>query len=150
MCYTDISDKLFCYPVSFTGISSTGQSSFTKEGLSFAGHYAGYTGIRGNIRETLPYGRVCRGTAFVTKKDLWRCKMDYSIFNEKLAGVSDGTFSVVAELVASSSETIPYYDTVEGRILAPGSVAIVPSETAIYILDTDLFAVADTTCSSVQ
>lgn len=64
--------------------------------------------------------------------------MDYSIFNEKLAGVSDGTFSVVAELVASSSETIPYYDTVEGRILAPGSVAIVPSERAIYILDTDL------------
>ena len=64
--------------------------------------------------------------------------MDYSIFNEKLAGVSDSTFSVVAELVASSSETIPYYDTVEGRILAPGSVAIVPSERAIYILDTDL------------
>ena len=64
--------------------------------------------------------------------------MDYSIFNERISGVSDGTFSVVAELVASSSEAIPYYDTVEGRVLAPGSVAIVPSERAIYILDTDL------------
>ena len=64
--------------------------------------------------------------------------MNYSIFNEKIAGVSDGTFSVVAELVAASSEDIPCYNGADGRLLAPGSVAIVPSESAIYILDTDL------------
>ncbi|MCR5123048.1 MAG: hypothetical protein K6B74_11580 [Ruminococcus sp.] len=64
--------------------------------------------------------------------------MDYSIFSEKLVSLSDGTVSVVAELVASSSETIPYYSNISGRLLAPGSAAIVPSESAIYILDTDL------------
>lgn len=64
--------------------------------------------------------------------------MDYSIINERLSGVSDGIFSVVVDLVASSSETIPFYNEVADRVLVPGSVAIVPSESAIYILDTDL------------
>jgi hypothetical protein len=64
--------------------------------------------------------------------------MDYSIFSEKLVSLSAGTLSVVAELVASSSETVPYYSAISDRLLLPGSVAIVPSESAIYILDTDL------------
>lgn len=64
--------------------------------------------------------------------------MDYTIFNERFAGISEGTCSVVAELVATASENIPYYSDIEGKLLVPGSVAIVPSESAIYILDADL------------
>ncbi len=65
-------------------------------------------------------------------------KMDYSVFKETLTSLSDGSVSVLAELIASSSETIPYYSDVSDRLLAPGSIAIVPSESAIYILDVDL------------
>lgn len=63
--------------------------------------------------------------------------MDYSIFNERLVNLSDGTASVIAELVAASSEDIPSYDAVSGRSLEPGSTAIVPSEKKLYILDAD-------------
>ena len=64
--------------------------------------------------------------------------MDYSILNERLISLSDGTAAVIAEITAASSEDIPYYNTVGGRSFAPGSTAIVPSEGKLYILDTDL------------
>ena len=64
--------------------------------------------------------------------------MDHFIFNEKFIGLSDGTSTVIADLVAASSEDVPYYNTVSGRELAPGSVALVPSEGKLYILDADL------------
>ena len=64
--------------------------------------------------------------------------MDYSIISERLVCLSNGTAAVVSELVAASSEDIPYYDEVSGKTLEPGSAAIVPSESKLYILDTDL------------
>ena len=64
-------------------------------------------------------------------------KMNYSIFNERLSELSNGTASVIAELVAASSEDIPSPDAVSGRLLNPGSTAIVPSEMKVYILDAD-------------
>jgi len=64
--------------------------------------------------------------------------MDYFIYSERLVSLSNGNASVIAELVAASSEDIPYYTEVSGRTLAPGSTAIVPSESKLYILDTDL------------
>ena len=64
--------------------------------------------------------------------------MDYSIYKEELLNISNGLTAVRAELVASSSEKIPYYTAISGRTLAAGSVAIVPSESKIFILDTDL------------
>lgn len=64
--------------------------------------------------------------------------MNYSIFNERFMDISNGTASVIAELVAASSEDIPNYNAISGRLLKPGSTAIVPSEKKIYILDADL------------
>ena len=64
--------------------------------------------------------------------------MNYSIYKEELLSCSGEAAKVRAELVASSSETIPAYDGIDGRTLAVGSVAIVPSESKLYILDTDL------------
>ena len=63
--------------------------------------------------------------------------MDYSIFNERLLSLSNGTVSVVVELVAASSEDIPLFDAIDKRVLMPGSFAIVPSEKKLYILDAD-------------
>lgn len=64
--------------------------------------------------------------------------MNYSIYKEELLNISNGTPAVRAELVASSSENVPYYSDVSGRTLAVGSIAIVPSESKLYVLDTDL------------
>ena len=64
--------------------------------------------------------------------------MNYSIYKEELFSCSGEAAKVRVELVASSSETIPAYDGIDGRALAVGSVAIVPSESKLYILDTDL------------
>lgn len=63
--------------------------------------------------------------------------MNYSIFNERFMDISNGTASVIAELVAASSEDIPNYNAISGRLLKPGSTAIVPSEKKVYILDAD-------------
>ena len=65
-------------------------------------------------------------------------KMNYTIYKEDLLNIANGTPAVRAELVASSSENIPYYSDVSGRTLAVGSVALVPSESKLYILDNDL------------
>ncbi|SDB22665.1 hypothetical protein SAMN02910317_01154 [Ruminococcaceae bacterium FB2012] len=64
--------------------------------------------------------------------------MNYTIYKEDLLNIANGTPAVRAELVASSSENIPYYSDVSGRTLAVGSVALVPSESKLYILDNDL------------
>ena len=67
-----------------------------------------------------------------------RITMDYSIYKEELLNISDGTARVRAELIASSSEKVPYFTDPGGRMLSAGSVALVPSEGRVYILDTDL------------
>ena len=64
--------------------------------------------------------------------------MNYTIYKEDLLNIANGTPAVRAELVASSSENIPYYSDVSGRTLAVGSVALVPSESKLYILDNEL------------
>lgn len=64
--------------------------------------------------------------------------MNYTIYKEDLLNIANGTPAVRAELVASSSGNIPYYSDVSGRTLAVGSVALVPSESKLYILDNDL------------
>ena len=64
--------------------------------------------------------------------------MNYTIYKEDLLNIANGTPAVRAELVASSSENIPYYSDVSGRTLAVGSIALVPSESKLYILDNDL------------
>ena len=64
--------------------------------------------------------------------------MDYSIYKEELLSCSESAAKVRAELIAASSEAIPPYNGIDGRILAAGSVAVVPSESKLYILDTDL------------
>ncbi|SDB55076.1 hypothetical protein SAMN02910317_02859 [Ruminococcaceae bacterium FB2012] len=63
--------------------------------------------------------------------------MDYSIIRERLVCLSNGMAAVAAELIVASSEVIPYYNEVSGKTLEPGSVVIVPSESKLYILDTD-------------
>ena len=64
--------------------------------------------------------------------------MNYTIYKEEMLKLSNGAPAVRAELIAASSQNIPYYTEVSGRTLAAGSIAIVPSESKLYILDTDL------------
>ena len=64
--------------------------------------------------------------------------MNYSIYKEELLSCSGEAAKVRAELVASSSETIPAYDGIDGRVLSAGSIAVVPSEAKLFILDADL------------
>jgi len=60
------------------------------------------------------------------------------IKNEKVITISSsGIASVDAELWASSSEDLPVYDSIAGRELVPGSIAVVPSESKIFVLDFD-------------
>ena len=60
------------------------------------------------------------------------------IKNEKVITISSsGIASVDAELWASSSEDLPVYDSIAGRELVPGSIAAVPSESKIFVLDFD-------------
>ena len=63
--------------------------------------------------------------------------MNYEIYKEQMLNISNGVPTVRAELIASASEDIPCYSDVSGRTLAVGSVAVVPSESKLYILDTD-------------
>ena len=64
--------------------------------------------------------------------------MNYAIYKEEMLNISNGIPTVRAELIASASEDIPYYSDVSGRTLAVGSIAIVPNESKLYILDIDL------------
>ena len=65
--------------------------------------------------------------------------MDYTIDNERLLSLdkATGKAKVRADIWAASSEVLPAYDAIEGRILVPGSLAAVPSESKTYILDLD-------------
>lgn len=63
----------------------------------------------------------------------------YRISEEKIISLDStaGTCSVEATLFASSAEDIPAYDDIPGRILVPGSIAIVPGSSALFVLDFD-------------
>ena len=65
--------------------------------------------------------------------------MDYTIDNERLLSLdkATGKAKVRADIWAASSEVLPAYDAIEGRILVTGSLAAVPSESKTYILDLD-------------
>ena len=65
--------------------------------------------------------------------------MDYTIDNERLLSLdkATGKAKVRADIWAASSEVLPAYDAIEGRILVTGSLAVVPGEGKTYILDLD-------------
>lgn len=64
--------------------------------------------------------------------------MSYRISEEKMVSLgANGTPNVEVVIFASSSEDLPAYDAVSGRILVPGSLAIIPSESKVYALDLD-------------
>jgi hypothetical protein len=64
--------------------------------------------------------------------------MDYIISEQKFIKIdSDSVTHIEAVLFVASSETIPDYDDIPNTLLVPGSIAIVPSETKIYVLDLD-------------
>lgn len=48
-----------------------------------------------------------------------------------------GRSVVDAVILVSSSSDLPDYDKVDGRVLVPGSVAVIPSTGAIHMLDFD-------------
>lgn len=62
----------------------------------------------------------------------------YSIDSEKIISIgSDGTATVRAEIWAASTQDVPAYDAIAGKVLAEGSTVIIPSESKILILDFD-------------
>ena len=63
----------------------------------------------------------------------------YRILSEKntTANTATGTTQSEAELIVSSSEDIPDYNEIPGRVLLPDSAALVPSESKIFVLDLD-------------
>ena len=65
--------------------------------------------------------------------------MAYRIMSEKIIATnpSTGVSTVEATLVVSGASALPAYNAIPGRVLAPGSAALIPSEGAFYMLDTD-------------
>lgn len=61
----------------------------------------------------------------------------YRIKKEKIESIKDGVAYVEVELWVSDAESIPAADGIDGRQLVPGSIAIIPSESSIYVLDFD-------------
>ena len=63
----------------------------------------------------------------------------YRISDEKIISTnsSTGITTVEATIIASSKSAIPAYNAIPGRLLVPGSAALVPSEPGFYMLDTD-------------
>lgn len=61
--------------------------------------------------------------------------MNYTIDSETIISVNEGKVSVRAELWAASVEDLPDYNSIKDRILVPGSIALIPSESKIYVLD---------------
>ncbi len=59
------------------------------------------------------------------------------IRREKIITISENTASVEAELWVSASEDLPAYDGIDGRLLVPGSIAVVQAESKIYVLGFD-------------
>lgn len=61
-----------------------------------------------------------------------------SIYEEKVISTDGtGTARVADTLIVSASADLPAADGLSGRILVPGSIAVVPSESKIFVLDTD-------------
>lgn len=60
--------------------------------------------------------------------------MNYSIDNETIISMDSNAVKVRAELWAASAADIPDRDGIEGRVLAPGSIAVVPTEGKFYVL----------------
>ena len=50
---------------------------------------------------------------------------------------TNGVATVDAVIIVSSSEDLPEYNGIPGRILVPGSAAVVPSEGVFYMMDFD-------------
>ena len=63
----------------------------------------------------------------------------YRISQEKIISLdnANGVTTVEAAIIVSSSEALPAYNEIPGRILVPGSAAIVPSEATFFMLDFD-------------
>ena len=65
--------------------------------------------------------------------------MSYYISDEKIisTNTATGITTVDATIIASSKAAIPAYDAIPGRLLVPGSAALVPEEPGFYMLATD-------------
>ena len=64
--------------------------------------------------------------------------MDYIISEQKFIKLDgDSNSHIEATLFVSSSENLPDYDDIPNTVLVPGSIAIVPSESKVYVLDLD-------------
>ena len=63
----------------------------------------------------------------------------YRISQEKTISLdnANGVATVDAAIIVSSSNDLPAYNGIPGRILVPGSAAIVPSEGKLYMMDFD-------------
>ena len=63
----------------------------------------------------------------------------YRISDEKIISTDTehGITTVDATLIVSSTSALPAFNAIPGRRLVPGSVALIPSEGAFYMLDTD-------------
>lgn len=63
----------------------------------------------------------------------------YRISQERLVSLDsgNGVASTEAVLIVSSSEELPAYDEIPGRVLVPGSAAVIPSEAVFYMMDFD-------------
>lgn len=59
------------------------------------------------------------------------------IRSEKIEQIREGVAYVEAELWVSDSESLPDADGISGRQLMPGSIALVQSESSIYVLGFD-------------
>ena len=59
------------------------------------------------------------------------------IRSEKIITLSENTASVEAEIWVEASENLPAYDGIDGRLLVPGSIAVVQAESKIYVLGFD-------------
>lgn len=64
--------------------------------------------------------------------------MSYRVSEEKMVFIDrEGIPNIEAVIFASSSEDLPAYNAVSNRVLVPGSLAIIPSESKVYALDLD-------------
>lgn len=64
--------------------------------------------------------------------------MDYRISEQKFIKLDeDSNSNIEATLFVSSTENLPDYNDIPNTVLVPGSIAIVPSESKVYVLDLD-------------
>lgn len=62
---------------------------------------------------------------------------NYSFDEVKTVKIADGKTYIRVTIWARSLQDVPAYDDFSDIILAPGSVAIIPSTSSIYVLDFD-------------